>query len=120
CHVSDPIWSPSLAGGLISGVAQLTDIVLDLAGWLGAGLLLIFYWLLTSNRVNATDSRYHLGNFAGGSLLLFNNLHYGAYPSGFVNLVWLVIAALAVTRHVNSASSHQVAKTASVNRTAST
>lgn len=96
------------------------DIVFDLVGWLGAGLLLISYWLLTSKRVNASECRYHLANFAGGSLLLLNNLHYGAYPSGFVNLVWLVIAALAVSRQFDSASQRRVVKTASVDHTAST
>ena len=75
----------------------MMDIVFDVAGWSGAGILLLSYWLLTSKRVNATDYRYHPGNFAGGGLLLFNNLHYGAYPSGFVNLVWLAIAVVAVS-----------------------
>ena len=97
----------------------MMDIVFDLAGWTGAGILLLSYWLLTSKRVNATDYRYHLGNFAGGALLLFNNVHYGAYPSGFVNLVWLAIAVLAVSRRIDSSSQRQVTKVASVNHTAS-
>ena len=72
------------------------SLVFDSLGWLGAILLLVAYVLVSSKRVDGSSASYQLLNIAGSLLLLSNNVHYGAYPSGFVNLVWSLVAVVAI------------------------
>jgi hypothetical protein len=72
------------------------SIVFDSLGWLGAILLLVAYVLVSSKRVEGSAVSYQLLNIVGSLLLLSNNVHYGAYPSGFVNLVWSLVAVVAI------------------------
>jgi hypothetical protein len=77
------------------------SIVFDALGWLGAILLLVAYVLVSSKRVDGRTASYQLLNIVGSLLLLSNNVHYGAYPSGFVNLVWSLVAVVAI-RHAST------------------
>ena len=72
------------------------SIVFDALGWLGAILLLFAYVLVSSKRVEGSAASYQLLNIVGGLLLLSNNVHYEAYPSGFVNLVGSLVAIVAI------------------------
>jgi len=75
-------------------------LVLDIAGWVGAGLLLAAYWLISTKRVVGDSVGYQALNIVGSILLMANTAYYGAYPSAFVNLVWLGIALYAVRGRV--------------------
>ena len=75
-------------------------LVLDIAGWVGAGLLLAAYWLISTKRVVGDSVGYQALNIVGSILLMANTVYYGAYPSAFVNLVWLGIALYAVRGRV--------------------
>ena len=73
-------------------------LLLDIAGWVGAGLLLVAYWMVSTKRVVGDSFGYQSLNIIGSILLMANTAYYGAYPSAFVNLVWLGIAAHAIRR----------------------
>ena len=75
-------------------------LVLDIAGWVAAGLLLAAYWLISTKRVVGDSPGYQALNIVGSILLMANTAYYGAYPSAFVNLVWLGIALYAVRGRV--------------------
>ena len=73
-----------------------TTLIIDLAGWIGAALLLLAY-ALVSNRALAGDSvRFQLLNLSGGVLLAANSAYHGALPSVAVNAVWIVIGLTAL------------------------
>jgi hypothetical protein len=75
-----------------------TGALIDLAGWIGAVLLLAAY-ALVSNRTLAGDSmRFQLLNLSGGLLLAVNSAYHGALPSVAVNAVWIVIGLAALLR----------------------
>lgn len=74
------------------------NVLVDILGWLGAALLLIAYGLVSTNRVAGTARSYQLANAAGSLLLMINTFYYRAYPSSFVNLLWMGIAVLAMLR----------------------
>jgi hypothetical protein len=75
-----------------------TTLIIDLAGWIGAALLLLAY-ALVSNRALAGDSvRFQLLNLSGGVLLAANSAYHGALPSVAVNAVWIVIGLAALLR----------------------
>jgi len=71
-------------------------LLLDIAGWLAAVLLLAAYWLISTKRVEGDSTGYQSLNIVGSILLMANTAYYGAYPSAFVNLVWLGIALYAI------------------------
>lgn len=73
---------------------------IDILGWSGALLLLIAFALVSNDRLKATGLRYQCLNIIGSLLLLTNNVFYGAYPSGFVNLVWAGVAGVTFVRRI--------------------
>ena len=70
--------------------------MVDLAGWIGAAVLLCGYALVSGRRLRPDGLLYQGLNLVGSVLLLVNTYFHAAYPSAFVNLVWLGIAALAL------------------------
>jgi Na+-translocating ferredoxin:NAD+ oxidoreductase RnfD subunit len=66
--------------------------IIDLLGWLGAGLILLGYFLVSTKRDKATGVRYQLINLIGGVALIINAYFKGAMPFVFLNSVWVIIA----------------------------
>jgi hypothetical protein len=63
--------------------------VYEVAGWVGAAMVLSAYALVTRA---GTSVFYHVLNITGAAGLLVNALHHDALPSSAVNLVWIGIA----------------------------
>lgn len=76
----------------------LENPVIDILGWLGAAAVLTAYGMVSSSRVAGTARSYQTLNAAGSILLAVNTYYYRAYPSTFVNLLWLAIAVWGLTR----------------------
>jgi hypothetical protein len=76
----------------------MTRFAVDLAGWFGAGLLLLAYALVSFKTLRADSGYYQLLNAVGSCFLIVNTVYYRAYPSAFVNLIWIIIALLASYR----------------------
>jgi hypothetical protein len=79
-------------------------LTIDLAGWLGAGVLLAAYGLVSFDKLRAETFRYQSLNAVGSLLLIVNTVYYRAYPSAFVNVIWIVIAFVASVRARNRQS----------------
>lgn len=75
-----------------------TRLIVDGIGWVGAVMLLIAYALVSLRGVRGTSAAFQLLNIAGGALLIVNSAYYGAYPSAFLNLVWIGIAIASIAR----------------------
>lgn len=71
---------------------------IDLIGWAGALAVLLAYALISAKRLKGDSRAFQLLNLAGGAFLLINTLYFGAFPSAFVNLVWIGIAVVALVR----------------------
>ena len=74
------------------------ELTIDILGWCGALFVLLAYALVSTRRVEGDSLRYQSLNVAGASLLLANTAYEGAYPSSFVNAVWIGIAIFALCR----------------------
>ncbi|HXC25680.1 MAG TPA: hypothetical protein VNU46_07170 [Gemmatimonadaceae bacterium] len=75
-----------------------TNLFMTLIGWIGALSVLVPYACLSLGRMTG-DSIWYQGLNAFGSLLLIINTVYNrSYPSTAVNVVWVIIAAYALTR----------------------
>lgn len=77
---------------------SLENPVIDILGWLGAAAVLTAYGLVSSSRLTGTARSYQTLNAIGSILLTVNTYYYRAYPSAFVNVLWLAIALWGLTR----------------------
>ncbi len=77
---------------------MLAHPLVDLLGWLGAACVLVAYGLVSSGRVGGRAPLYQVPNAIGSVLLTVNTYYYHAYPSSFVNVLWLGIAVYALKK----------------------
>jgi hypothetical protein len=76
----------------------MTKVLIDALGWIGALSLIVAYACVSFRRMAADGALYQLMNALGSFLLIVNTMYYRAYPSTFVNVVWITIALAARLR----------------------
>jgi hypothetical protein len=62
----------------------------------GAALLLVAYAMVSSRKFEGNSTVYKFFNIIGSLLLAANTIFYRAYPSSFVNLIWMAIAVFSI------------------------
>ncbi|WP_394841346.1 hypothetical protein LZC95_30275 [Pendulispora brunnea] len=77
-------------------------LLISLAGWTGAALLLASYALVSVRKLEASGAAFQWMNVVGSALLATNSAHNGAWPSAILNVVWLGIGAVALLRLVSN------------------
>ncbi|NJO03268.1 MAG: hypothetical protein HC880_17710 [Bacteroidia bacterium] len=73
-------------------------LIVDILGWIGSAAILLAYGMVSYQRVSAASGFYQGLNIVGSLFLIVNTAYYHAYPSTFVNIVWIIIAVLALLR----------------------
>ena len=79
------------------GAVDPTVVLINVIGWIGMALLISAYALVTASRIPATGLAFQLMNLFGGGFLM-NSAWYGAWPSAALNLVWVCIGTVGLTR----------------------
>ena len=74
----------------------MANIAIEIVGWFAALVLLTAYVLLTTNKVTSGSRVYQWLNVIAGAGLIINSGWNGAYPSVFINVVWMAIALYGV------------------------
>jgi hypothetical protein len=73
---------------------------INLIGWVGSAAVILAYILVSADRLKGDSEACQMLNLFGGVFLIANTIYWGAYPSTFVNLVWVGIAILAIARAI--------------------
>lgn len=73
-------------------------ILIEIAGWLGALLVLGAYLLVSSGRVSGKSALFQWMNALGSALFILNTGWHGAIPSMVLNIVWLAIGMVTLIR----------------------
>jgi hypothetical protein len=68
----------------------------DAIGWAGAAALLVAYSMVSSKKLEGDSIPYQFLNIIGSLLLAVNTVFYRAYPSSFVNMIWIGIAVFSI------------------------
>ncbi|HEY8512353.1 MAG TPA: hypothetical protein VIL31_10370 [Cyclobacteriaceae bacterium] len=76
----------------------MTSFLLNIVGWAGAAAYIIAYILLSAGQMHAGQVRYHALNALGGLLLVIFSYAVHDQPNLFVNLIWILIAAVSSWR----------------------
>ena len=70
----------------------------EVVGWTGAALILGAYALLSAGRLTGRSLAYQLLNVVGAAGFVVNGWWHGALPSAALNVLWLMIGAVASWR----------------------
>jgi hypothetical protein len=74
----------------------MANYAVEIIGWCAAILLLTAYLLLTIGKLTARSSLYQWLNVLAGAGLIVNSGWNGAYPSVFINVVWMGVGLYGV------------------------
>ena len=84
---------------------SLNELLVEIAGWAGALLILSAYALLTAERVTSRSPLYQAMNVAGAAGFIVNGWWHGAIPSAVLNVIWMMIGVTALWRMRSSSTS---------------
>ena len=74
------------------------EIAVEAAGWGGALLILSAYLLLSMEKFTGRSRLYQGMNVVGGAGFVVNRWWHGAIPSASLNVIWMLIGAVALVR----------------------
>ena len=73
-------------------------IIVEIIGWTAAVMMLSAYVLLTTGRLRSLSPTYQWLNVLSGAGFIVNSGWNGAYPSAFLNLIWMAIGLYGLFR----------------------
>lgn len=76
----------------------LTVFLIEAAGWIGAGLILGAYVLLSAGKLKGDSPAYQWLNVIGAAGFILNSGYNGAIPSMVLNVIWVGIGVFALWR----------------------
>ncbi len=71
-------------------------LLIDTIGWIGSIEVIAAYGLNSYQKIKSDSLLFQLLNLTGGLFLIINTIYYSAYPSAFINVVWVIIASIAI------------------------
>ncbi|SNR90524.1 hypothetical protein SAMN05216276_1001123 [Streptosporangium subroseum] len=74
------------------------SLFVNLLGWVGAGIMLYGYAMVSTSRMAGDGTPYQAINLAGSIALMINSAYHSAWPSTILNVVWGVIGVVSVVR----------------------
>ncbi len=81
------------------------EIAVEVAGWIGATLILLGYLLVSAGRLTGQSAVYQGMNIVGAAGFIVNGWWHGAIPSTALNVVWMLIGGVALWRIMSRRSS---------------
>lgn len=73
-----------------------TELAVEVIGWGGAILILLAYLLVTIGRLTGRSLVFQWMNLIGAAGFAVNGWWHGALPSASLNVIWMLIAAVAL------------------------
>jgi hypothetical protein len=69
----------------------MVKFAIEVIGWAAAAMMLSAYVLLTAGKLSSRSVLYHWLNVLSGAGIIVNSGWNGAYPSVFINVIWMAI-----------------------------
>lgn len=73
-------------------------ILIDSIGWIGSVMVVMAYALNMYKKMASDSVAYYVLNILGSACLIVNTIYHHAIPSAVVNVIWVVIALVALAR----------------------
>ena len=74
------------------------NILIEMMGWIASVLIVGSYALNITGKLPASSKIYVLANIIGGIFFVVNTYYHHAYPSMFVNVIWVIIAIYMISK----------------------
>jgi len=74
------------------------NILIEIMGWIASILIVGSYALNITGKLHASSKTYVLANIIGGIFFVVNTYYHHAYPSMFVNVIWVIIAIYMISK----------------------
>ena len=74
------------------------SVLIEVLGWIGSVLIVGSYALNITGRLAANNILYVVANIIGGVFFVVNTYYHQAYPSMLVNIVWVIIAIVMLSK----------------------
>lgn len=74
------------------------QVAVEVAGWVGAALILLAYLLLSAGKLTGQSPLYQWMNVVGAAGFIVNGWSHGALPSTALNVIWMLIGGFALWR----------------------
>jgi len=87
----------------------MLELAIEAVGWAGAALILLAYLLLSAGRLTGQSLVYQGMNVVGAAGFVVNGWWHGALPSAALNVLWLLIGAIASWRILKKRGSSTLA-----------
>ncbi|MEL7147560.1 MAG: hypothetical protein AAFO69_14390 [Bacteroidota bacterium] len=75
---------------------KLIATLIEIIGWTGSVEVILAYALVSYGKIKGDSPVYQWLNLTGGVFLIVHTIVHRAYPSTFINLVWVAIAIIAL------------------------
>lgn len=72
--------------------------IIDIIGWIASVLIVGAYFLNIRGKLSSQSKWYILANLVGGLFFIVNTIYLKAYPSALVNVIWVIIAVVALVK----------------------
>jgi hypothetical protein len=82
----------------------MLKLAIEIIGWAAAVAMVAAYMFLTTGRLAANSALYQWLNVLASVGFILNSGWNGAYPSMFLNVVWMGIGLYGLSRPVRSAA----------------
>jgi hypothetical protein len=74
--------------------------LIEAYGWYGTVAIVLAYVLVSFSIINATSIWYQVLNGTGALGIVFTSFYHKNYQPGILNIVWTVIALIAILKMV--------------------
>ena len=74
------------------------ELAVEVAGWVGALLILIGYLLVSSGKLSGQSLLFQGMNIVGAAGFIINSWWHNAIPSAALNVLWLLIGVVTSVR----------------------
>ena len=72
--------------------------MIETIGWIGSVAIVLAYALNMFKKLSSDSAVYYILNIGGSVCLVVNTLYHHAIPSAVVNVIWILIALIAIFR----------------------
>jgi hypothetical protein len=72
------------------------DVLMDVIGWIGSIEILVAYGLNSYQKLRSDSMTFYFLNLTGGLCFILYSYYKGAFASTFINIVWVIIAAVGI------------------------
>ena len=72
--------------------------IIEIIGWIGSLLIIYAYAMNMFKKMSSDSVVYYVLNILGSASLIINTIYHHAMPPTVVNIVWIMVAVIALIK----------------------